>query len=168
MDARTEPAGPRLSGMGAPSGGGGGAPGGGSILLATLETPICEEAAIFAVDSAVESGRPLIVANVTALEPLGLSIVLGYDALEELTPDVSASVRRPVEMANALGVAVQRLRIRSTRPLRALMQLISERLPALVVFGSDPGRLSRRRYAAVVRALERDVGCLLWTPARGA
>ena len=69
------------------------------VLLATLGVPLNEEASVFAVDTAVESGQRLVVANVTALEPLRMSITLGYDSLPELTPEVSASLRRSAELA---------------------------------------------------------------------
>jgi hypothetical protein len=82
--------------------------GGRPVLLATFGTPFDEEAAAFAVDSAVEAGEPLIVANITALEPLRLSVILGYDALEEFTPEVSDSGRRLAELARSLGVRVER------------------------------------------------------------
>src|SRR5262245_62536608 len=67
------------------------------VLLATMGVPLDEEASAFAVDTAVESGQRLIVANVTVLEPLRMSIVHGYDALPELTPEVTASLRRSAE-----------------------------------------------------------------------
>jgi len=136
--------------------------GGRPILLATIGAPFDEEAAVFAVDSAVEAGQPLIVANITALEPLGLSVMLGYDALEEFTPEVSESVRRPVELAYSLGVTVERLRIRSPRPIQALLQLASERRPGLLVFGADRQGLAPRTYRRAVRAIREGAGCLIW------
>ena len=116
------------------------------VVLATLGAPFDEAAAAFAVDSAVESSSPLIVANVTMLEPLSLSVRLGYDALEEFTPEVSESVRRPAELARSLGVTVERLRIRSPRPVRALLDLTMERRAGLLVFGPDRGALKPRVY----------------------
>jgi nucleotide-binding universal stress UspA family protein len=136
--------------------------GGRPILLATLGAPFAEEAVVFAVDSAVEASQPLIVVNVTVLEPLGLSVVLGYDALEELTPEVSESIRRPVELARSLGVAVERLRIRTPRPLTALLQLAAERRPGVLVFGADRDRLRPRSYRRAVEALRQGAECLVW------
>jgi hypothetical protein len=69
------------------------------VLLATMGVPLDEEASVFAVDTAVESGQRLVVVNVTTLEPLRMSITLGYDTLPELTPEVSASLRRSAELA---------------------------------------------------------------------
>ena len=138
--------------------------GGRPILLATLGAPFDEEAVAVAVDAAVESGEALIVANITRLEPLGLSMIMGYDALEELTPDVSRSVRRPVRLAAEFGLRVERLRVRSPRPVSALLELVGERQPGLVVFGSDRRRLSRRLFRKASEALRAGVGYLVWLP----
>jgi nucleotide-binding universal stress UspA family protein len=138
--------------------------GGRPILLATLGAPFDEEAVAVAVDAAVESGEALIVANITRLEPLGLSMIMGYDALEELTPDVSRSVKRPVRLAAEFGLRVERLRVRSPRPVSALLELVRERQPGLVVFGPDRRRLSRRLYRKASEALWAGVGYLVWLP----
>jgi hypothetical protein len=147
---RRPPSGERASSSGRP------------VLLATLGAPFDEVAAAFAVDSAVESGSLLIVANVTQLEPLGLSMRMGYDALEEFTPEVSDSVRRPVELAASLGVPVERLRIRSPRPVRALLDLVRERRAGLLVFGPDRERIKARAYERAVRAIRDGADCLVW------
>ena len=138
--------------------------GGRPILLATLGAPFDEEAVAVAVDAAVESGEALIVANITRLEPLGLSMIMGYDALEELTPDVSRSVKRPARLAAEFGLRVERLRVRSPRPVSALLELVRERQPGLVVFGSDRRRLSRRLFRKASEALRAGVGYLVWLP----
>ena len=65
-------------------------------MLATLGVPFDADAAAYAVDTAVESGELLLVVNATQLEPLPMSLRLGYDALEEFTPEVTASLKRPV------------------------------------------------------------------------
>ncbi|HEY6565972.1 MAG TPA: universal stress protein [Actinomycetota bacterium] len=132
------------------------------ILLATMGVPFDEAAAVFAVDSAVESGQPLIVVNVTRLEPLSLSLLMGYDALEEFTPDVSASSRRSAELAASLGVEVERLRVRSPRPVTALLELAVERHPGLLVFGPERDAMGTRRYARVAERLRSSCTCLLW------
>jgi hypothetical protein len=137
------------------------------VLLATLGVPLDAEAASLALDAAVESGSPLIVANVTTLEPLRMSVTLGYDALAELTPEVSSSIGRSVELAVSLGVPVERLRVRSPRPVTALLELAAERRPGLLVFGADRRALGWRRYARAVRALRAEARCLLWTPEIG-
>jgi hypothetical protein len=134
------------------------------VLLATLGVPLNEEASVFAVDTAVESGQRLVVANVTALEPLRMSIALGYDALPELTPEVSASLRRSAELARSLGVRVERLRVRSPRPVQALLDLVADVRPGLFVFGPDRRALRERRYRKALGAVRDRVTCLVWVP----
>jgi len=132
------------------------------VVLATLGVPLDPDASAFAVDSAVETGRELIVVNVTRLEPLRLSVVMGYDALPEFTPEVSESILRSTELARSLGVRVERLRIRSPRPLAALLELVRERRPGLLVFGPQRSALRRGRYANAVAALRELTDCLVW------
>lgn len=131
-------------------------------MLATLGVPFDLDAASYAVDTAVELGQLLIVANVTQLEPLPLSLRLGYDALEEFTPEVTASVKRPAELASSLGIRVERIRVRSPRPIRALLQLVTERGVGLLVFGPDRTRMSPRSYRRAVEALREGAECLVW------
>ena len=100
--------------------------------------------------------------NVTLLEPLPLSVILGYDALEEFTPEVSASVRLPVELARSLGVKVERLRIRSPRPVVALLELVDERRPGLLVFGPDRSAMRPRAYRRAVERIREGAACLVW------
>jgi hypothetical protein len=142
----------------------GGGAAGRPVLLATLGVPLNDEASVFAVDTAVESGQRLVVANVTALEPLRMSIALGYDALPELTPEVSASLRRSAELARSLGVHVERLRVRSPRPLQALVDLVADVRPGLFVFGPDRRALRERRYRKALGAVRDQVTCLVWVP----
>ena len=134
------------------------------VLLVTFGVPLDEAASVFAVDTAVESGQRLVVANVTTLEPLRMSMVLGYDTLPELTPDVTASLRRSAELARSLGVHVERLRVRSPRPVEALLELVTELRPGLLVFGPDRSAMRGRRYRRSVRAVRERVTCLVWFP----
>ena len=138
------------------------------VMLATLGVPLDEEAAAFAIDSAGESGGDLVVVNVTRLEPLALSMILGYDALPELTPEVSASLESWVGLALQLGVRVERLRVRTPRPVEALIELVGERRPGIHVFGPDPSAMPGRRYRRVRRAVLERLTCLVWTPPAAA
>ena len=131
------------------------------VLLATLEAPFDEAAAAFAVDAAVECGQPLIVANVVEI-PLGpLCLSMGYGALD-LTGDEGAALAAPAALAHALGVEVERLRVRSPHPVDALLELVAERTPGLLVFGPDRSKLGRRRYRKAARAIRDRVSCLVF------
>jgi len=131
------------------------------IMLATLEVPFDPAAAALAVDAAVESGQPLIVANVVEI-PLGpMCLIMGYGALEP-SEDEAARLRAPAELAHSLGVQVERLRVKSPHPLDALLELVAERCPGLLVFGPDRLQLRPRAYRKAAKALRDRAACLLW------
>jgi nucleotide-binding universal stress UspA family protein len=131
------------------------------VLLATLGVPFDPDASRFAVDAAVESGEPLLVVNVVELPPLGMSVAMGYDQLPN-APEQEEALRAPAALAASLGVTVERLRVRSPRPVEALVQLAAERAPGLLVFGPDRARLKPRAYRKAARAIRERAACLVW------
>jgi nucleotide-binding universal stress UspA family protein len=133
------------------------------VLLATLGVPFDLKASAFAVDAAIETGEPLIVANVVELPPLGMSVAMGYDQLP-YTPDEAEALRAPAELAHSLGAEVERLRVKSPRPIEALLQLVAERGPGLLVFGPDRARIRGRVYRKATRLLGERASCLVWLP----
>jgi len=131
------------------------------ILLATIEAPFDEAAASVAVDAAVECGQPLLVANVVEI-PLGpLCVQMHYGGLDPSEED-EARLRAPAELAHALGVEVERLRVLSPHPVAALLELAAERLPGLLVFGPDRDRMPPRRYRKAARRVRDEAACLVW------
>jgi nucleotide-binding universal stress UspA family protein len=116
---------------------------------------------VFAVDAAVEAGQPLIVANVVELPPLTMSVNLGYDQLPE-RPEDEEAFRAPALLAHSLGVQVERLRVRSPRPVEALLELVAERRPGVLVFGPDRERLKARIYRKAAKAILERAACLVW------
>jgi hypothetical protein len=133
------------------------------VLLATLEVPFEETAATFAVESALECGQPLVVANVVQI-PLGpLCLGMGYGSIEP-SEDEAAKLRAPAELASALGVASERLRVLSPHPVDALLELTAERRPGLLVFGPDRARLTRRAYRKAAKRIADKAACLVWLP----
>ena len=131
------------------------------ILLATLGVPFDPAAAAVAVDAAVEAGQPLVLVNAVVLPPLTMSVQMGYDQLPEEPADAEA-LRAPARLAASLGVVVERIRVRSPRPLEALLEVVTERSPALFVFGPDRGRMRRRAYRKAARAVRDRTACLVW------
>jgi len=151
---------PRLAGAG---------PGAGDrpVLLVTFfGVPFHPAACELAVGSAVESGQPLTVANLVELPPLPMSVCLGHDHLDD-PPEVQAALRAPAERAHRLGVQVERLLVRSPRPIAALIQLAGERRPGLLVLGPEPGRLSGRFFRRAQRAVREKTDCLVWSADAG-
>ena len=132
------------------------------VMLVTFDVPFESQATELAVDAAVESGQRLIIVNAVeiTLGPLPLSMVqyLG-------PPDVEDALRAPAELAHSLAVDVERLRLCSPRPIEALLELVAERAPGLLVVGPDRKRLKRRTYARLTKRISERAACLVWLPA---
>lgn len=131
------------------------------VMLATLDVPFDPSAVVFAVDSAVELGQRLIVANFVAQEPLPLSASMGYDDLP-YTPEMASSLAEPVRLALSLGVTVARLRVKSFRPVQAMVEVVAEENAGLLVFGPDRSRIRRLRYRRAASAIRARVTALIW------
>ena len=133
--------------------------GGRPVLLATLDVPFAGDATAFAVDSAVESGQPLVVVNVAEVPPTPWTL-LGYGYIEK--EELQDELRKPAELAHSLAVQVERLRVCSPHPIDALLELVGERNPGILVFGPDLATISRRLYRKAARTLRDRSPCLLW------
>jgi nucleotide-binding universal stress UspA family protein len=131
------------------------------VMLATLDVPLDLEAVAFALDSAVELGQPLVVANFVERAPLPLSAMLGYDDLPA-SPEMEHSLAEPARLALSLGVHVTRLRVRSLHPIPALLEVVAEQDVGLLVFGPDRSRMSRLRYWRAARTIRSSVTALIW------
>lgn len=130
------------------------------VLLVTLDVPYAEEAIAFAVDSAVENGQPLVLVNVAEVLPTAYSL-LGYGYVER--EDLQEALFEPVKLACSLAVHVERLRVCSPHPVDALLEVVAEREPGLLVFGPDRRHLSGRRYRRAERAVRERAPCLVWS-----
>jgi hypothetical protein len=133
------------------------------VMLVTFDVPVRSDAAALAVDSAVESGQPLLLVNVVDLPIRPMTAAWGQDVV--VLEDVDASLRAPAELAHSLAVTVERLRVVSPRPVTALLELVGERLPGLLVVGPDRSRIGRRRLRRAERRICRSAPCLVWTGA---
>jgi len=132
-------------------------------MLATLDVPFDAGAVAFALDSAVELGQRLVVANFVERAPLPLSAMLGYEDLPA-TPEMEQSLAEPARLAVSLGVQVTRLRVRSLHPVPALVEVVAEQDAGLLVFGPDRSRMPRLRYWRAARAIRSSVTALIWMP----
>lgn len=130
------------------------------VLLATLDVPFAEDAMEFAIDAAVESGQPLLVVSVAEIHPTHWSLV-GYGYLER--EELQRELRKPAELAQSLAVHVERLRVCSPHPVDALLELVAERRPGMLVFGPERRCLRRRTYERAARRVHARAGCLVWT-----
>ena len=132
------------------------------VLLATLDAPLLPEASRMAVDSAVESGQPLLVVN--AVEMALTRCALTFGQLYITPPRVEESLEAPAALAHSLGVHVERICLNSPRPVDALVDLTGERDVGLLVLGADPGSMRRWRYRRCVRKVLERAPCLVWVP----
>ena len=128
------------------------------VMLATLDVPFDEEAASLAVDSAVESGQRLIVVSVEELLLAPMEVFMSW-----CVPQAEAAAYlAPAELAASLGVPAERLRVKSPHPVAALLELVAEREPGLLVFGPDRSRLKPRRFRRAAAAVRERATCLVW------
>jgi len=135
--------------------------GGRPVMLATLGVPFDTDAVTFAVDSAVELGARLIVANFTEQAPLPLSTMLGYDELP-YPPELAQSLLAAAKRAGSLGVEVTRLRVKSFHPIQAMLDVLAEQCAGIFVFGPDRSRIGRLRYRRAARAIRSRATALVW------
>ena len=132
------------------------------VVLATFDVPVLAEASELAVDIAVESGQPLVVVNAVELTIRPMTSSWGAEVI--VTDDVDESLRAPAALARALAVEVERIRLVSPRPVKALLELVGERSPGLLVLGADASRMRRRAYRKATRTLRDEAPCLVWLP----
>jgi hypothetical protein len=139
----------------------------GPVLLATFAgTPPHPDATHLAVEAAFDTGATLILADLVVRPRMRLRRRRRTGtAVVAMAP----GLRPAFDAAFELGVRVERMRVARPRPAAALLAIVGEHRPSLVVFGPDPAALGRwrwrrrRRFRNVVTALGRDAPCLLWT-----
>jgi len=132
------------------------------VMLATLSVRVDPSAERMAIDSALETGAKLIVANMLVLPPYPLTFMLAPEFATLPHEEDRDAVRATADRAAALGIATELLRISSRRPVTALLELAAEREAGLLVFGPDLSLTPRRRFRAAARRVRRDAGCLVW------
>jgi hypothetical protein len=132
------------------------------VVLATLSVRVHPEAERVAIESALETGGRLIIANMLWLPPHPTTLVLAREVAVLPHEEDLDAVRETAARAAARGVQTELLRISSRRPLAALLELIEERGAGLVVLGPDPKRSPRWWRAVAARRIRRRAGCLVW------
>jgi Universal stress protein family len=132
------------------------------VVLATLSVRIDPEAERMAIDSALQTGAKLIIANMLWLPPHPTTLVLAREVAVLPHEEDLDAVRETAARAAARGVPTELLRISSRRPLQALIELLSERRAGLVVLGPDPRRSPRWWRTMAARRIRRRADCLVW------
>jgi nucleotide-binding universal stress UspA family protein len=133
------------------------------VLLATLQVRVDPSAERMAIESAVEAGVPLLLVNLIRLPPYATTLVLAGPEYTTLPHEEDLdAVRATANRAAELGVKTELLRVRTKRPVQALLQVASERDAGLIVFGPHLGRVGRRRFRRAAKRIRRDAACLVW------
>jgi nucleotide-binding universal stress UspA family protein len=88
------------------------------------------------------------------------SMLMGYAYLE--SEELTDALRAPAELAASFDVPVELLRVASPHPADALLELVEERMPALVVLGPDLSMVRGRLYRKAARKLRERATCLVW------
>ncbi len=135
------------------------------VLLATLSVRVDPTAERMAIESALDAGVTLIIANMISCRlPAGAVLAPEYAMLPH--EEDRDAVRATADRAAALGIATELLRVTSTRPVRALLELAAERDVGLLVLGpicrDAAPAISRRRAAGAATR-----GCLVWVAPDG-
>jgi hypothetical protein len=131
-------------------------------MLATLQVRVDPTAERVALESALEAGVSLIVANMIHLPAYPTTSILAPDCATLPHEEDLDAVRETAARAAALGIRTELLRVRSPRPVRALLELVAERNAGLLVFGPDLERTSRWRFRLAARQVRKHAPCLVW------
>ena len=138
------------------------------VILATLSVRVDPTAERMAIDSALEAGVPMLLVNLIRLPPYATTMILMGPEHTTLPHEEDLdAVRATANRAAELGVKTELLRVRTPRPVQALLEVASERDAGLIVFGPHLGRVGRRRFRRAARRIRRDAGCLVWVAPDG-
>ncbi len=132
------------------------------VLLATLSVRVERTAERMAIETALELGAKLILANMLLLGPYPLTVMIAREYATLPHEEDLDAVRETASRAAALGVPTELLRVSSPRPVTALIELAQERDVGVLVFGPDRSRISGRRFRAAAKVVRRDAPCLVW------
>jgi hypothetical protein len=138
------------------------------VVLGTLSARFDPEAERFAIESALDTHAALVVVNVVQLKPCPCTMrLLGPSAATLPEEEDLEPVRATAARAAARGIRTQLLRVTSSRPVRALLEIVAECDAGLLVFGPEPDRVRRRTFRRALAQVRGRAPCLVWTSARG-
>ena len=138
------------------------------VVLATMSVRVDPTAERMAIDSALEAGVPLVIANVLPLRPYPTTFALvGPEGLNLPHEEDLDAVRATAQRAAAIGIDTKLLRVTTRRPVKAILEVLSDLDAGLLVFGPDLRLTSRRRFQMAARRVRRDAPCLVWVAPDG-
>lgn len=139
----------------------------GPVVLGTLSVRIERSAERMALETALEVGVKLIIANMLTMPmyPLTATLARSYTTLPH-EEDLDA-VRGTAQRALELGIRTELQRISTPRPVRGLIELARDCGAGLLVFGPERSLIKPRRWRSAVRVVRRDAPCLVWVAPDG-
>jgi len=132
------------------------------VVLATLSVRIDPNAERMAIESALDAGSVLIIANMIMMRAYPMTLILAPQYATLPHEEDLDEVRATAERAAARGIKTELLRITTTHPVSDLIELVRERKAGLLVLGPDVRRTSRWRLRMAARRVRRDAPCLVW------
>jgi nucleotide-binding universal stress UspA family protein len=137
------------------------------VVLGTLSVRFDSSAERVALESALEAGVPLIIANMLTMPAYPTTLILAPQYATLPHEEDLEAVRETAARAAALGIATELLRVTSRRPVTALLEIVRERQAGLLVFGPDLKRTSRWRFRLAARRVRSSAPCLVWVAPDG-
>jgi Universal stress protein family len=137
------------------------------VVLATLSVRVDPSAERMALESALEAGTDLILANMLTLPAYPVTFMLSREHMTLPHEEDLEAVRATAQRAAELGIRTELLRISSRRPVLALLELVRERDAGLLVFGPDLRRTPRLRFRTAAWRVRRQAPCLVWVAPDG-
>ena len=93
-----------------------------------------------AIESALEAGVAAVLVNLLTAAPYPTtSVMLGHEGMTLPHEEDLDAVRATADRARALGVKTELLRVSSRRPVKALLEVVSERTPGCSCSGPTSG-----------------------------
>ncbi len=133
------------------------------VVLATLSVRVDPSAERMALESALEVGAPLVLANILRLRPYPTTLaLLGPEGLNLPHEEDLEAVRATARRAAELGIRTELLRVTTGHPVAAMLEIVRERDAGLLVFGPDLRLTGRLRFRRLARRVRREAECLVW------
>jgi nucleotide-binding universal stress UspA family protein len=137
------------------------------VILGTLSVRVDPTAERMALESALEAGVRLILANMIGMPSYPTTMILAREFATLPHEEDLEAVRETAARAAALGIKTELLRITSRRPVKALLELARETEAGLIVFGPDLALTPWWRFRPAARAVRRGAPCLVWVAPDG-
>jgi nucleotide-binding universal stress UspA family protein len=123
------------------------------ILLATLASSVDSGAERFAIESALEANRRLLLLD---------AVPKAHGPGAQARGRVPECIRATAQRAMSLGVQIELLRPITPWPAQTIVKLANHHRAALVVLGRARGLLGWLRFRMAARAIRRNTSCLVW------